>query len=68
MPPQGLAYPGGDYRWERGQRYHGPRQVVHDWRHQRLRPPPAGYQWVRAESGYLLLAVPTGLILEFVAR
>lgn len=51
-------------RWERGHRYRGPTYVVRDYRHYRLRPPPRGYHWVRANNDYLLVAVATGVILD----
>lgn len=51
-------------RWERGHRYHGPDHVVRDYRHYRLRPPPRGYHWVRANNDYLLVAVATGVIMD----
>lgn len=51
-------------RWERGHRYLGPNYVVRDYRHYRLRPPPRGYHWVRANNDYLLVAVATGVILD----
>ena len=64
---------GGPYghgpRWERGQRYHGPVSVVRDYRHYRLRQPPRGYHWVRADDGDLLLVgTRSGQILEVVRR
>lgn len=51
-------------RWERGHRYYGPNYVVRDYGHYRLRPPPRGYHWVRANNDYLLVAVATGVILD----
>jgi Ni/Co efflux regulator RcnB len=51
-------------RWERGRHYYGPNYVVRDYRHYRLRPPPRGYHWVRANNDYLLVAVATGVILD----
>ncbi|MEW9573607.1 RcnB family protein [Rhodanobacter sp. Si-c] len=55
--------------WERGHRYGGPIYVVHDYGHYRLRPPPRGYGWVRAENNdYLLVALTTGIILDIATR
>lgn len=63
-------YYGGHYRphhrWARGERYYGPVYVVNDYRYYRLRPPPYGYHWVRDDSGYLLVAIGTGIILDMV--
>jgi Ni/Co efflux regulator RcnB len=50
--------------WERGHRYDGPTYVVHDYGHYRLRPPPRGYHWVRADNDYLLVGIATGIILD----
>lgn len=64
-----LYRPGHGPRWERGQRYHGPMSEVRDYRHYRLRQPPRGYHWVRAEDGNLLLVgTRTGRILEVAPR
>lgn len=53
------------HRWERGHRYEGPVYVVHDYREYRLRTPPRGYHWVRADDGdYLLVGIATGIILD----
>lgn len=53
------------HRWERGHRYEGPVYVVHDYREYRLRRPPRGYHWVRADGGdYLLVGIATGIILD----
>lgn len=55
--------------WERGHRYGGPVYVVHDYGHYRLRPPPRGYGWVRADNNdYLLIALATGIILDVAMR
>ncbi|MBD8872212.1 RcnB family protein [Rhodanobacter sp. DHB23] len=56
---------GHDRHWERGHRYGGPIYVVQDYGRYRLRPPPHGYGWVRAENNdYLLVALATGIILD----
>jgi Ni/Co efflux regulator RcnB len=55
-------------RWERGHRYYGPTYVVRDYGYYRLRPPPRGYHWVRANNDYLLVAIATGIILDYALR
>lgn len=60
-PPR---YYGPARHWERGHRYYGPTYVVRDYGHYRLRPPPRGYHWVRADNDYLLVAIATGIILD----
>ena len=52
------------HRWQRGHRYTGPVYVVRDYGYYRLRPPPRGYRWVRADNNYLLVAIATGIILD----
>jgi Ni/Co efflux regulator RcnB len=43
------------------------RYVVTDWRHDRLRPPPRGYHWVRSDNGdFLLVAIATGAIVDLL--
>lgn len=61
-------YPARRHRWERGHRYRGPTYVVRDYGHYRLRPPPSGYRWVRADNDYLLVAIATGIILDVALR
>ena len=51
-------------RWTRGHRYYGPNYVVRDYGYYRLRQPPRGYHWVRANNNYLLVAIATGVILD----
>ncbi len=47
----------GHQRWRRGYRYY------------RLRQPPRGYRWVRADNNdYLLVAIATGIILDIAMR
>lgn len=55
-------------RWVRGHRYHGPSYVVRDYGYYRLRPPPRGYHWVRADNDFLLVAITTGIILDLALR
>ncbi|KZC18023.1 transmembrane signal peptide protein [Rhodanobacter sp. FW510-R12] len=66
----GNEYPrlGHHPRWQRGHHYYGPTYVVHDYGHYRLRPPPRGYHWVRANNDYLLVAIATGIILDVALR
>lgn len=54
--------------WRRGHRYQGPTYVVRDYGYYRLRQPPRGYHWVRANNDYLLVAVATGIILDIALR
>ena len=65
----GYRYPAPRYvvrheHWERGHRYRGPNYVINNYGHYRLRPPPRGYHWVRANNDYLLVAIATGVILD----
>jgi Ni/Co efflux regulator RcnB len=55
-------------RWVRGHRYHGPTYLVRDYGYYRLRPPPYGYHWVRADNDFLLVAITTGIILDLALR
>ncbi len=55
-------------RWVRGHRYYGPSYVVRDYGYYRLRPPPYGYHWVRADNDFLLVAISTGIILDLALR
>lgn len=66
----GNGYPrlGHHPRWQRGHHYYGPTYVVRDYGHYRLRPPPRGYHWVRANNDYLLVAIATGIILDVALR
>ncbi|WP_449429598.1 RcnB family protein [Rhodanobacter umsongensis] len=54
----------GHPHWQRGHRYNGPTYVVRNYGSYRLRPPPRGYHWVRANNDFLLVAVATGIILD----
>lgn len=65
-PPR--YYPARHHRWERGHRYYGPTYVVRDYGHYRLRHPPRGYHWVRANNDYLLVAIATGIILDIALQ
>jgi Ni/Co efflux regulator RcnB len=59
------------HRWARGQRldraYYSDRSYYVDYRAHHLRAPPRGYQWVRADNDYALVALTTGLIASIVA-
>jgi Ni/Co efflux regulator RcnB len=53
--------------WERGHRYDGRVVIVHDYERVRLRSPPRGYHWVRDDNNdYVLVAIATGIILDYV--
>lgn len=55
------------HHWERGHRYDGRIIVVHDYERVHLRPPPRGYHWVRDDNNdYVLVAIATGIILDYV--
>ncbi|HTM28530.1 MAG TPA: RcnB family protein [Rhodanobacter sp.] len=59
----------GPGHWRRGYRYSGPTYVVRDYGYYRLRQPPRGYRWVRADNNdYLLVAIATGIILDIALR
>lgn len=60
----------GHYKWARGQRLpseYRARGYYVDYRAHRLRQPPRGYQWVRVNDDYLMVALATGLIASIVA-
>lgn len=59
-----------DYRrWARGAYLprHYNTYVIYDYPRYRLRPPPRGYHWIRANDDYVLAAIATGLILDVIA-
>lgn len=61
--------PYGHRHWRRGYRYAGPTYVVRDYGYYRLRQPPRGYRWVRADNNdFLLVAIATGIILDIALR
>ena len=68
-PPPAHGYYQPGYRaWSRGQ-YLAPyyRQgVIRDYGRYRLRPPPRGYNWVRADHSIMLVNTRNGLILEVI--
>lgn len=57
-------------RWNRGDRYDGPREsrwMINDWRRQPgLWAPPSGYYWMRYGNQFLLTALTTGIIAGVV--
>jgi Ni/Co efflux regulator RcnB len=59
---------GPNHAFQRGQRlppeYRNRQYVVNDWRGHRLSAPPRGYNWVQTGGDYVLVAIPTGLILQ----
>lgn len=56
--------------WTKGQRlpseYRGRGYYV-DYRQHHLRQPPRGYQWVRVNNDYMLVALTSGLIASIIA-
>jgi len=66
-PPHHAAKP--KPRWAKGQRlpaqYRG--HAVRDYKRYRLAPPPRGYNWVRVDNDYVLIATATGLISSIIA-
>jgi len=54
--------------WQRGQ-YMSPyvrTYVVYDYGRYRLRSPPRGFVWVRADNDYLLVAAATGIVFDVI--
>jgi Ni/Co efflux regulator RcnB len=62
----------GRGHWERGHalppQYRDRGHYVTDYRSYRLREPPRGYRWVRADDNFVLVAITTGLIADIVAN
>jgi Ni/Co efflux regulator RcnB len=62
------AGPNHDFR--RGDRlpveYRNRQYVVDDWRGHHLSAPPRGYHWVQTGGDYVLVAIATGVILQFL--
>ncbi|WP_309606429.1 RcnB family protein [Phenylobacterium sp.] len=58
------------HRWARGERlpsdYYRTRTYYVDYRSHHLRRPPYGYQWVRVDNNYALMALATGLISQLI--
>lgn len=61
----------GHKKWVRGQHlpheYRGRGYYV-DYRAHHLRQPPRGYQWVRVNDDYMMVALATGLIASIIAN
>lgn len=61
---------GPGYRYYRGDRLppglRSRHYVVTDWRGHHLSAPPRGHRWVQVGADYVLIAVATGLIAQFV--
>src|SRR5947208_1844484 len=59
------------HQWARGERlpsyYYSDRGYYVDYRVYHLRQPPRGYQWVRVDDNYALVALTTGLIASIIA-
>lgn len=59
------------HQWARGERlpsyYYTDRGYYVDYRVYHLRQPPLGYQWVRVDDNYALVALTTGLIASIIA-
>ena len=56
--------------WRQGQRLpsnYRTRAHYVDYRQHHLRQPPRGYQWVKADNNYVLIALTTGLIASIIA-
>ncbi len=57
-------------RWTKGQRldnrYRHNVVSARDYSRYRLHNPPRGYQWVRADNDFVLVAVTTGLIASII--
>lgn len=75
-PPPASAYRSagfalGYHPWARGERlgYYNSRYAEVDYRQYRLRPPPRGYHYVRADNGDIILAaLATGLIASIIVN
>lgn len=65
--PQGRGA-GPNHSFRRGGRlppeYRGRYYVVEDWRGHRLSAPPRGYHWVQTGGDYVLVSIPTGIIIQ----
>src|SRR5689334_9030528 len=60
------------HQWARGERlpvtYYRNREYYVDYRTAHLRAPPRGYQWVRVDNNYAMVALATGLIASLIAH
>lgn len=61
---------GPGHAWHRGDRlpveYRSRQYVVDDWRGHHLSAPPRGYHWVQSGNDYVLVAISTGIIMNFL--
>jgi Ni/Co efflux regulator RcnB len=61
---------GPSHSFHRGDRlppeYRNRQYVVDDWRGHHLNAPPRGYHWVQTGGDYVLVAISTGIILNFL--
>jgi Ni/Co efflux regulator RcnB len=46
--------------------YRNRQYVVDDWRGHHLSRPPRGYHWVQAGGDYVLVAIGSGIVLQFM--
>ncbi|NEX61959.1 RcnB family protein [Noviherbaspirillum galbum] len=56
--------------FHRGERlppvYRSRQYIVEDWRYHRLPPPPRGHYWVQVGAEYVLVAAPTGVVVNVI--
>ncbi|HEY4073340.1 MAG TPA: RcnB family protein [Herbaspirillum sp.] len=61
---------GPNHAFHRGDRlpaeYRNRQYVVDDWRGHHLNAPPRGYHWVQTGGDYVLVAISTGIIMNFL--
>ena len=58
----------GESSWHRGDHYRGHGIVVSNWGRYHLRRPPYGYHWVNEGGNFVLVAIGSGIVLDFVLR
>ncbi|MGO8754822.1 MAG: RcnB family protein [Gallionellaceae bacterium] len=60
----------GPHGYHKGDRLpaaeHTKRYVVRDWRSHHLRAPPKGYHWVQSGNDFILVAISSGIIADFL--
>ena len=54
--------------WHRGDHYRGHGFVVSNWGRYHLRRPPHGYHWVNEGGSFVLVAIGSGIVLDFILR
>lgn len=63
-------YRGQNRQFRRGDRfpaeYRHRNYVVNDWRGHRLSRPPEGHQWIQSGNDYVLIAIASGIIAQFL--